>query len=519
MPRRKDQQPGLFDQPTDAPRPKRQPPTSRAATAPSIVPRSFEDEMEADYLDYGLSVIIARALPDVRDGLKPVHRRILWAMREMGNTPDKPFKKSARVVGEVLGKYHPHGDVAVYDAMVRMAQDWTLRYPLVQGHGNFGSPDGDSAAALRYTEVRLSPLGLRTLDGIDKGTVAFGRNFDDTLDEPLVLPSPFPNLLANGASGIAVGMSTNIPPHNLGEVVDAAIALIERPDLSDPELFRLVQGPDYPTGGEIIGRDGIHKAYLSGKGKLVLQGAAKVEEAKGGKANVVITSLPYGITKTRLIEAVIKYADSHKVPFDGIADVRDESGRDGMRLCIETKRGVDPEPIREALFGQTPLRTTVSVILLALVDGAPKLLTLRQMLTEYVSHHTTVVERRTRFDMEKAEKRLRIVEGLMKAVDMIDEVIRTIRASKSPDEAQQRLMVLLDVSEEQAKAILAIRLQQLTGLEITALRAEAKSLRSEIKLLASILKDKKKLLEVVAQDLQNVKTQFGDKRRTAIRGR
>lgn len=428
-----------------------------------IVPVVLEEEMKKSFLDYAMSVIVDRALPDVRDGLKPVHRRILYGMYETGATPDKPYRKSARIVGDVMGRYHPHGDAAIYDTMVRMAQDFSYRMVLADGHGNFGSIDGDSAAAMRYTEVRMSKISMEMLADIEKKTVDFRPNFDESLEEPVVLPSRFPNLLVNGSSGIAVGMATNIPPHNLGEVIDGAVLLIDHPDADDKELLRLVKGPDFPTGGIILGREGIRNAYLTGKGSIKVRAKTQIEEMDNGKSRIIVTEIPYQVNKARLVEHIAELVRDKTI--DGITDLRDESDRNGMRIVIELRRDVNPNILLNQLYKHTALQQSFGANMLVLVDNQPKILSLRQILIHYLEHQREVVTRRTQFDLEKAEARAHILEGLRIALDHIDAVIALIRASRTVEIAREGLMTNFGLSEKQAQAILDMRLQRLTGLE------------------------------------------------------
>ena len=428
-----------------------------------IIPVELEEEMKKSYIDYAMSVIIGRALPDVRDGLKPVHRRILYAMYESGMTADKPYKKSARVVGDVLGRYHPHGDTAVYDAMVRLAQDFSTRYQLIDGHGNFGSVDGDSPAAMRYTEVRMSKIAAELLKDIEKETVNFVANYDESLEEPAVLPSRIPNLLINGSSGIAVGMATNIPPHNLGEVIDGLIKLIDNPQITVKELMQTIKGPDFPTGGIIMGREGIRKAYETGRGSIRVKGVSRIEKMNNGKMRIVITELPYLVNKAKLIETMAELVRDKKI--DGITDLRDESDRSGMQIVVELRKDVNPQVILNQLHKHTQLMDSFGVIMLALVDGEPKVLNLKELLHYYLEHQKDVVVRRTRFDLRKAEERLHIVEGLKIAIDHIDEVIRIIRQSRNVEAAKENLMARFALTEKQAQAIVDMRLGKLSGLE------------------------------------------------------
>ncbi len=482
--------------------------------AGKIRPVEIEEEMQKSYLDYAMSVIVGRALPDARDGLKPVHRRILYGMYEQNLTPNRPFRKSARVVGEVMGKYHPHGDAAIYDALVRMAQDFSIRYELVDGHGNFGSVDGDNPAAMRYTEARLSPISMEMLRDIEKETVPFVSNYDESLQEPEVLPARFPNLLANGSSGIAVGMATNIPPHNLGEVIDATVALIDNPELGPEELMAYVKGPDFPTGGIVMGMEGIRDAYLTGKGILQVRGRAHIEQSKSGKSSIVISELPYQVNKARMAERIAELVREKRIT--GVADLRDESDRAGMRLVVELKREANPQVLLNQLYKQTQLQESFGVIMIALVDGVPRTLNLQQALSCYIDHQREVVERRTRFDLERAENRAHILEGLLVALDHIDEVIETIRSSRTVEEARKRLMEGFDLTEAQAQAILDMRLQRLTGLEREKVRKEHQELLKQISYLRSVLEDPNKLMGIIKEELLEIKKKYADPRRTDI---
>ncbi len=479
-----------------------------------IVPVFIEQEMKNSYLNYAMSVIVGRALPDVRDGLKPVHRRILYAMKELGLDHSKPYKKSARIVGEVLGKYHPHGDTAVYDTLVRMVQDFSLRYPLVDGQGNFGSVDGDSAAAMRYTEARLAGITSEILGDIEKNTVDFSPNFDETLEEPTLLPAAFPNLLCNGSSGIAVGMATNIPPHNLGEVVDAVNAVIENPEIPGKELLKFIKGPDFPTGAMICGTDGIKSAYETGRGIIKIRAKVDIEELKGGKQAIVVNEIPYQVNKSTLIENIANLVNEKKI--EGISDVRDESDKDGMRLVIDLKRDANAQVVLNQLYKHTTMQSTFGIIMLALVDGSPKVLSLKTIIEQYILHRKQIILRRTRFDLDKANARAHIVEGLKKAVDILDKVIKTIRKSKNPQEAKAALIESYDFSEKQAQAILEMQLQKLTGLEIHKLEEEYDELKKRIAYLEAILKSDKKVLEIVKEETAKIKEQYGDVRRTEI---
>lgn len=471
--------------------------------------REISEELKTSYIDYAMSVIVGRALPDARDGLKPVQRRILYAMYEMDLFSNRPYRKSARIVGDVLGKYHPHGDTAVYDALVRMAQDFNLRYPLVDGQGNFGSIDGDEAAAMRYTEARLAKIAEEMLADIDKETVDFVPNFDSTLKEPVVLPARIPNLLINGASGIAVGMATNMPPHNLAEVCDAIVAYIRNPDISVEELMRFVRGPDFPTGGIIYGRAGIEEAYLTGKGKIVVRGRVEIE-----KNAVIIKEVPYQVNKAKLVEKIAELIKEGKL--GEVRTVRDESDREGIRVVVELKHDADAEVVIRKLYSYTALQSTFGVINLALVDGEPRLLNLREMIAEYVKHRREVVRRRTAFDLRKAEERLHIVEGLKKALEDVDNVVQLIKASASPSEAKTKLMEAYDLSEKQADAILQMRLQKLTSIEVDALMKEYEELKAKIAELKSILASEEKIDDIIATELTEIKEKYGDERRTEI---
>lgn len=479
-----------------------------------VLPVCIEDEMQNSYIDYAMSVIVTRALPDVRDGLKPVHRRILYAMHEAGMTPNKPYKKSARIVGEVLGKYHPHGDSSVYDATVRLAQDFSTRYPLVDGHGNFGSVDGDSAAAMRYTEVRMDKITGEMLEDIDKNTVDFMPNYDGSLQEPTVLPSKIPNLLVNGSSGIAVGMATNIPPHNLGEVVDGLVMLIDNPDAGIDEIMGKIKGPDFPTGAMIMGRDGISKAYTTGRGSIKMRACAEVEPMNKGKNRIVITEIPYQVNKARVIETIADLSRNKEI--EGITALRDESDRKGMRIVIELRADVNPDITLNKLYKHTQLQETFGVIMLALVDGHPRILTLKEVLDYYLAHQKNVITRRCQFELEKAKARAHILEGLLIALDHIDEVIHTIRASETDEIAKTALMEKFSLSEKQSMAILDMRLRRLTGLERDKIEAEYKELEERIAYLQSVLADEHKIMEIVKTELLDAKKKFADARRTQI---
>jgi DNA gyrase subunit A len=481
-----------------------------------VLSRLLEDEMRESFIDYSMSVIVQRALPDVRDGLKPVHRRILYAMNDLGLNPGRAYKKSASVVGEVLGKYHPHGDSAVYDSMVRMVQNFSLRYPLVDGQGNFGSIDGDSAAAYRYTEARLTAIAVEMLADIDKETVQFSPNFDGRIDEPRVLPARFPNLLVNGSSGIAVGMATNIPPHNLNEVVSALTALIDDPDLPQETLESLVTGPDFPTGGLICGRDGIRDAYRTGRGRIVMRAKAEIEEMDGGRERIVIREIPFMVNKTRLIEQIAQLVRDKKVT--DISVLRDESDREGMRIVVELKRDSISHVVLNQLYKHTQMQSTFGTILLALVDGVPKVMTLRQMLGHFLAHRHTVVVRRSEFDLTKAKDREHILDGLTIAVDNIDEVIKIIRGSSDTPTASARLQETFELSEKQAEAILNMRLARLTGLEMEKLEAELEEVRARIAELEELLASREMRMEVVRDELETLVEKYGDERRTQIVG-
>lgn len=479
-----------------------------------ITPIALEEEMKSSYIDYAMSVIVARALPDVRDGLKPVHRRVLFGMHELGVAFNKPYKKSARIVGEVLGKYHPHGDSAVYDTMVRMVQDFSLRYPLVDGQGNFGSVDGDSAAAMRYTEARMARIAETMLRDLDKNTVEFVPNFDESLQEPTVLPAYLPNLLVNGASGIAVGMATNIPPHNLNEVVDGLVYLIDKPNCKVEDLIKYVKAPDFPTGGIIYGYDGVREAYLTGRGRVVVRAKANIEIQKNDRENIVITEIPYQVNKANLIEKIADLVREGKI--NDISNIRDESDRDGMRIVIELKKSGQPSVILNQLFKHTQMQITFGVIMLALVNGQPKVLTLKEMMQHFLDHRMDVLIRRTKFDLEAAEKRAHILEGYIIALDNIDEVIETIKKSRDVNTAQNNLMKKFKLSEIQAKAILDMRLQRLTGLERKKIEDEYKETIKLIEKLKSILSDEKKRFGIIKQELLDLKDKYGDERRTEI---
>jgi len=477
-----------------------------------VTPVPIEEEMKRSYIDYAMSVIVGRALPDVRDGLKPVHRRILYAMYELGLLHNRPYKKSARIVGEVLGKYHPHGDAAVYDALVRMVQDFSMRYPLIDGQGNFGSIDGDAAAAMRYTEARLAEIAEEMLADIEKETVDFVPNFDDSLKEPGVLPAKLPNLLINGSSGIAVGMATNIPPHNLSEVCDAIALMIDNPDASLAELMQVIRGPDFPTGACILGRKGIVQAYTTGRGTIKLRGKAHIEEGKKGR--IVITEIPYMVNKARLIESIAELVRNKKI--DGISDIRDESDREGMRIVVELRKGAQPQVVLNQLYKHTQLETSFGVINLVLVDGEPKVLSLQETIREFIKHRREVVRRRSEFELKQAEKRAHVLEGLLVALDNIDRVIRTIRESPEAKVAKTRLMEQFSLTEVQAQAILDMRLQKLARLEGEKLREEHKELKNKIKELKELLSSDERILQVIKKETLELKEKYGDARRTEI---
>ncbi|MFE5322281.1 DNA gyrase subunit A [Paenibacillus sp. NPDC056579] len=470
-------------------------------------------EMRTSFIDYAMSIIVSRALPDVRDGLKPVHRRVLFAMSELGMSPDKPYKKSARIVGEVIGKYHPHGDASVYGTMVRMAQDFSLRYMLVDGHGNFGSIDGDFAAAMRYTEARLSKIAMEMLRDINKETIDFVPNYDGEEHEPAVLPARFPNLLVNGSSGIAVGMATNIPPHNLTEVIDGVQQLIENPDITPLELMQSIKGPDFPTGGYILGREGIKQAYSTGRGSVTMRAKTTIEE-NNNKARIIVHELPYQVIKARLIEKIAELVREKKI--DGITDLRDESDRNGMRIVIELRRDVNPNVVLNNLFKHTALQSNFGIIMLALVNGEPRVLNLKDMLHHYLEHQKDVIRRRTEFDLRKAEARAHILEGLRIALDHLDEVIALIRASQTTEEARDGLMSQFSLSFDQAQAILDMRLQRLTGLEREKIEAEYAELLKKIAEYKAILADEKLVLAIISDELKEIKEKFGDERRSEI---
>lgn len=478
-----------------------------------ILTVDIKNEMKKSYIDYAMSVIVGRALPDVRDGLKPVHRRILYSMYEIGIYPDKQYRKCAKTVGEVLGKYHPHGDTAVYDALVRLAQNFSTRYPLVDGHGNFGSVDGDSAAAMRYTEARLSKISMEMMRDINKDTVDFIDNFDGTEKEPVVLTSRFPNLLVNGSAGIAVGMATNIPPHNLGEVINGTIALIDNPDLEIRDIMGVIKGPDFPTAGIILGRDGIRSAYETGRGKITVRAKTEIEEEKG-RHRIVVTELPYQVNKAKLIEYIAELVKDKKI--EGISDLRDESDRQGMRIVIDLKRDANPNVVLNLLFKHTKLQDTFGIIMLALVDGEPKVLNIKEILSHYINFQKEVIRRRTQYDLNKAEARAHILEGLRIALDHIDEVIALIRSSRTTEAARNGLMERFGLSEKQAQAILDMRLQRLTGLERDKIEEEYAELIKTINYLREVLANERLVLQIIKDELNEIKQKYGDERRTKI---
>ncbi len=479
-----------------------------------ILPRTLEDEMKSSYIDYAMSVIVARALPDVRDGLKPVHRRVLFGMHELGLPHNRPYKKSARIVGEVLGKYHPHGDSAVYETMVRMAQEWSLRYPMVDGQGNFGSVDGDSPAAMRYTEARLARIADEMLRDLDKNTVDFVSNFDESLQEPTVMPSYLPNLLINGTSGIAVGMATNIPSHNISEVIDGCVALIENSKASSADLMKIIKAPDFPTGGIIYGYEGVKDAYLTGRGRVVIRAKANVEMLKNDRENIVITEIPYQVNKATLIEKIADLVREGKI--SDISNIRDESDRDGMRIVVELKRDAQPAVVLNQLFKHTQMQVTFGVIMLALVNGVPKVLTLQEMIKHFLDHRMDVLIRRTKYELDAAEKRAHILEGYIIALDNIDEVIETIKKSKDVETAKTNLMKKFKLSEIQAKAILDMRLQRLTGLERKKIEDEYKETIKLIEKLRGILENERTRKKIIKDELLALKEKYGDERRTEI---
>ncbi|WP_124726258.1 DNA gyrase subunit A [Staphylospora marina] len=480
-----------------------------------IQPVNISQEMRSSFLDYAMSVIVSRALPDVRDGLKPVHRRILYTLHDLGMTPDKPYKKSSRVVGNVTAQYHPHGDAAVYEAMVRMAQDFSYRYPLVDGHGNFGSVDGDAPAAMRYTEARMAPITLEMLRDIQKETIDFGPNYDGQQEEPLVLPSRFPNLIVNGAAGIAVGMATNIPPHNLREVIDGILLMLDDPDVTIDGLMKKIKAPDFPTGGIILGLDGVRKAYRTGRGSIQIRAKTRIEEAGSGKTRIVVEELPYQVNKAKLVEKIAELVREKKI--DGITDLRDESDRNGMRVVIELRRDVNPRIILNNLYKHTALQTSFGVNMLALVDGQPRVLNLKEVLHYYIEHQVEVIRRRTQYDLRKAEERAHILEGLRIALDHIDEVIALIRGSATTAEAREGLMNRFGLTERQAQAILDMRLQRLTGLEREKIESEYAELVKTIERLRAILADETKIRGVFREEILEIRNKYGDERRSMIK--
>jgi len=480
----------------------------------TVIPVDIEDEMKGSYIDYAMSVIVSRALPDVRDGLKPVHRRVLFGMSDLGLASNRPYKKSARIVGEVLGKYHPHGDSAVYDTMVRMAQDFSMRYPLVDGQGNFGSVDGDSPAAMRYTEARLSRLAEEMLKDLEKDTVDFVPNFDESLKEPTVLPSLLPNLLVNGATGIAVGMATNIPPHNLSEVVDGLVAIINDPGVEEKKLLKLITAPDFPTGGIIYGYEGVREAYLTGRGRIVVRARANIETTKNDRQNIIISELPYQVNKANLIEKIADLVRDKKL--EDISNIRDESDRDGLRVVIELKRDANAKVVLNNLYKHTQMQTTFGVIMLALVGGRPKVLTLREMMQHFIEHRNNVIVRRSKYELAEAEKRAHVLEGYIIALDNIDAVIALIKKSKDVETAKTGLMKKFKLSEIQAKAILDMRLQRLTGLERKKIEQEYRETIKLIERLRAILKSKQLQMQILKEELLDLKKKYGDERRTEV---
>ena len=479
-----------------------------------LVPLDIEHELKNSFISYAMAVIVSRALPDVRDGLKPVHRRILYSMTELGMTPDKPFRKSARIVGDVLGKYHPHGDMAVYDAMVRLAQDFSMRYTLVEGQGNFGSVDGDSPAAMRYTEARLSKMAADLTADLDKQTVDFYPNFDETLMQPEVLPSRFPNLLVNGSGGIAVGMATNIPPHNMGEVIDGVVYMLDHPDCTVGELMDIIKGPDFPTAGLIMGMNGIKSAYLTGKGRIIMRARTEIEPINANRSRIVVTEIPYQVNKARLVEKIAELVHEKRV--EGISDLRDESDRRGMRIVIELKKDVNPQIVLNTLFKHTQMQETFGVNMLALVGGVPRVLNLQQMLYYYIEHQKDVIVRRTRYDLGKAEARAHILEGLLVALDHIDEVVNLIRTSKTGAEAKEGLMTRFGLSEKQAQAILDMRLQRLVGLERQRLHDEYVELEKTIAHLREVLGSEELVRGIIREEILAIRAKYADPRRTEI---
>ncbi|WP_422446230.1 DNA gyrase subunit A [Thermoanaerobacterium sp. DL9XJH110] len=485
-----------------------------AETAEKVIPVNIEDEMKKSYIDYSMSVIVGRALPDVRDGLKPIHRRILYSMNELGLSPDKPYRKSATIVGEVMGKYHPHGDAAIYDAMVRMAQDFSIRYPLVDGHGNFGSVDGDPPAAMRYTEAKLSKIAMEMLSDINKDTVDFVPNFDESLKEPRVLPSRFPNLLVNGSSGIAVGMATNIPPHNLSEVIDGVVMMIDNPDVTSDDLMKVIKGPDFPTGGIILGYEGIKDMYRTGRGSIVVRAKTAIEPMEGGRQRIVVTEIPYMVNKARLIEKIAELVREKNI--DGVSDLRDESDRSGIRVVIELKRDANAHVILNQLYKHTQLQDTFGAIMLALVDNKPRVLDLRDLIYYYLKHQEDIIVRRTRFELARAEERVHILEGLRIALQHLDEVIALIRKSKDVPTAREGLMNNFNLTEKQAQVILDMRLQRLTALERQKIEDEYKELVAKIDYYKRVLSDEKMVLSIIREEILAIKEKFGDGRRTRI---
>ena len=483
-------------------------------TRENLIPLDLEEELQKSFISYAMAVIISRALPDVRDGLKPVHRRILYSMHELGMTHDKPYRKSARIVGDVLGKYHPHGDTAVYDAMVRLAQDFSTRCLLIDGQGNFGSVDGDGAAAMRYTEARLSRAATELIMDLDKETVDFYPNFDESLMQPEVLPARFPNLLVNGSGGIAVGMATNIPPHNIGEVIDGVVHMIDNPDCTIEELMQHIKGPDFPTGATIMGLSGIRAAYMTGRGRIVARAKTEIEEMPNNRQRIVVSEIPYQVNKAKLVEKIAEMVHDKRI--DGISDLRDESDRDGMRIVIELKRDATAQIVLNMLYKHTQMQDTFGVIMLALVDGVPRVLNLKQVLYYYLEHQKEVITRRTRFELNRAEARAHIVEGLLKAIDIIDEVIHTIRSSSTIPIARQRLIDELGFSEKQAQAIVDMRLGRLTGLERNRLQEEYDELQKTIAYLRSVLESEAMVLEIIRKEILNIRDRYADERRTEI---
>ncbi len=479
-----------------------------------LIPVNLEQEMKRSFISYAMAVIVDRALPDVRDGLKPVHRRILYDMNELGMTPDKPYRKSARLVGDVLGKFHPHGDSSVYDAMVRLAQPFNIRYMLVDGQGNFGSVDGDGAAAMRYTEARMAKLTLDLLDDIEKDTVDFYPNFDETLMQPAVLPSRFPNLLVNGSSGIAVGMATNIPPHNLREVIDGVVCMIDNPECTVEDLMAHIKGPDFPTGGIILGRSGIRSAYMTGRGRILVRARTEIEPMSNSRSRIVVTEIPYMVNKAKLVEKIAELC--HQKQLEGISDIRDESDRTGMRIVIELKKDVYPQVILNYLYKHTQMQETFGANMLALVDGKPRILNLREMIYYYLEHQKDVVTRRTRFDLDKAQARAHILEGLLKALDHIDEIVQIIRSSENPNAAKVALIERFQFSDKQAQAILDMRLARLTGLEREKLMEEYQQLEKTIAELTAILADERLLMNVIKTEITAIRDKFADERRTEL---